>query len=149
VARVLNVFEPDIIQFPLNVFDQRFIDSGIIDRMVELNIERHVRSAFLQGILLQKSNEVDPFFNFISHFFQSYEYFLIQHDMTHLMSALYFVLNNKKIDRVILGVCSNEQLNQIINEVFKLKSDLDLDYKVWKFHDERLINPLSWPMLKK
>ena len=50
---VLQVFTPDIVQLPYNAFDQRFRTSGWLDRLSALNVDVHIRSVFLQGVLLE------------------------------------------------------------------------------------------------
>ena len=43
-----------MIQCPFNVFDQRLISSGAYKRMKARGIKVHVRSIFLQGLLLKE-----------------------------------------------------------------------------------------------
>jgi aryl-alcohol dehydrogenase-like predicted oxidoreductase len=50
-------FLPDIVQAPLNVIDQSIASSGWLARLSEMNVEVHIRSVFLQGLLLQQPNE--------------------------------------------------------------------------------------------
>ena len=54
---------PDIIQAPLNVFDQRISLSGWLDRLVDGGVEIHTRSAFLQGLLLMPAVKRPSYFN--------------------------------------------------------------------------------------
>ena len=55
LKNILNIFKPDIIQFPLNVFDQSFIEENFLKILKKKKIELHARSIFLQGTLLRKS----------------------------------------------------------------------------------------------
>lgn len=144
----LEVCKPDVLQFPVNVFDQRFYASGVLDKLKANNVEVHIRSVFLQGIILQKPSELDPFFNFFQAHYNDYANKVKLQNMNLTEAALKFVLNDSRIDKVIVGVCSKNQLVEIINAE---KSPIipDFDYGGFAFHDERLINPLSWPMLKK
>ena len=52
-ALCLN-FDFDVVQAPFNIFDRRMIDSGWLVRLSQRGIEVHVRSVFLQGLLLQQ-----------------------------------------------------------------------------------------------
>ena len=45
----------DILQLPINIFDQRLIDSNFLKRIKRYNIEIHARSIFLKGILLKQN----------------------------------------------------------------------------------------------
>lgn len=50
----------DLVQLPYNVFDQRF--GPLLPELAAQGVEVHVRSAFLQGLLLRESTELPPFF---------------------------------------------------------------------------------------
>ena len=51
----LKIFTPDIIQLPLNLFNQEFKESKYIDLFKKKKITVQVRSIFLQGIIIKKS----------------------------------------------------------------------------------------------
>jgi aryl-alcohol dehydrogenase-like predicted oxidoreductase len=46
----------DVIQAPLNMLDLRLVRSGLLDRALDRGIEVHVRSVFLQGLLLMNED---------------------------------------------------------------------------------------------
>jgi aryl-alcohol dehydrogenase-like predicted oxidoreductase len=50
----------DLVQVPFNVLDQRF--AAVLPRLVEHGVEVHVRSAFLQGLLLRDPADLPDFF---------------------------------------------------------------------------------------
>jgi len=50
----------DLVQVPYNVFDQRFAD--VLPRLAAQGVEVHVRSAFLQGLLLREPAALPEFF---------------------------------------------------------------------------------------
>ena len=56
-------FPPDIVQLPANIFDQRFNRSGWLKKLEDQGVEIHIRSVFLQGLLLQASQDYHPYFN--------------------------------------------------------------------------------------
>ena len=43
---ILKIFTPDIVQFPLNVFDQSFNDKNYLKSLKQKKIELHARSIF-------------------------------------------------------------------------------------------------------
>ena len=45
-----------LVQLPLSIYDQRMINNGTINRLREREIDIHARSTFLQGLLLQSTN---------------------------------------------------------------------------------------------
>ena len=52
LSQIYKLFIPDIVQLPINVFNQESILEGYLGEMKEKNIEVHARSIFLQGLLL-------------------------------------------------------------------------------------------------
>lgn len=54
LKKIINHFNPDVIQVPGNIFDQRFLNKKDIDIFKKKNIEVQIRSIFLQGISLKR-----------------------------------------------------------------------------------------------
>ena len=148
-VKVLEIFTPDIIQFPMNIFDQRFKSSGLLEVMHRRGIEKHIRSVFLQGILLLSASGLDPFFNFIKKEYTEYDAFLTANGLTHIEGALKFMFQEKLVNKTIVGACSEKQLSEIIKAWNKISTMDVIDFSKWSSGDQKLINPLSWPMLKR
>ena len=55
---LMDAFDVDVLQCPYNIFDRRFDDHGVLDIAISRNIEIHVRSIFLQGLLLLSSSKL-------------------------------------------------------------------------------------------
>lgn len=53
-------WDVDLVQVPYNVFDQRF--AAVLPRLAARGVEVHVRSAFLQGLLLREPTALPAFF---------------------------------------------------------------------------------------
>jgi len=53
-------YDLDLVQVPYNVFDQRF--AAVLPRLAARGVEVHVRSAFLQGLLLREPATLPAFF---------------------------------------------------------------------------------------
>ena len=58
--KTLDIIDPDIIQFPLNILDQRFLNINF--SLFKKRIEFHARSIFLQGLLLNDIKKLPKFF---------------------------------------------------------------------------------------
>ena len=50
----LKVFKPDVIQFPLNIFNQEFLENNLLRNLKKNGITLIARSIFLQGVLCNK-----------------------------------------------------------------------------------------------
>jgi aryl-alcohol dehydrogenase-like predicted oxidoreductase len=135
---LLNNFDFDLIQAPLNVFDVRLINSGILGKLKSNKIEVHARSVFLQGLLLN-FKELDEYFFRWKNKFNEYQKIVESSNLSLLEYALNFVLNIKDIDKVIVGVNSERQLKEII----QTKIDKDV-LDGFPINDLKLLNPSEW-----
>ena len=141
IEELISILKIDIIQAPLNIMDRRLLTSGWMERLKSLDIEVHVRSIFLQGLLLMKQVDLpDQFKKWSSHFSKWYTW-LDEHQISPLNACLNYAMNIDDIDKVVIGIDNAEQLDEIcmINHesgfVFP-------DYLMSQ--DEMLINPSNW-----
>jgi len=61
---ILKVFKPEVIQFPINVFNQEFLQDNFIYKLKKEKIILVARSIFLQGVLVKKKNSKKNWFYF-------------------------------------------------------------------------------------
>ena len=61
LMEIIDKFNIDIVQLPLNMLDQRFI--YLLKELKQKGIEIHTRSTFLQGLLLMKDFDINPYFD--------------------------------------------------------------------------------------
>ena len=59
---ILLIFKPDLVQFPLNVFNQEFYNLSYLKKLKERKITLVARSIFLQGLLCKKKLSSNYFF---------------------------------------------------------------------------------------
>jgi aryl-alcohol dehydrogenase-like predicted oxidoreductase len=131
----------DVIQFPFNVFDRRMLDSALIPRIKKRNIELHARSIFLQGLLLMKPEDRPKYFNQWQHLFSKWDAMVANNEGNGLHLCLENALSNSLIDGVIVGVDSEWQLNQIIQQIMSLVDPREIDLSA---NDSCLTNPSKW-----
>lgn len=139
---VLEVFTPDLVQLPMNVFDQRFLQSGMLQRLKDNSVEIHVRSAFLQGLLLMPEDQIpkhfSPFIEHIHYYFKQLE----EKEQSKVQGALgFFHTVPQLVDRLVVGCCSTHELVEIIAAFSKPPA---LDYAMFASDDETLILPSHW-----
>ena len=131
-------FKFDIIQIPLNIFDQRFLKKDLLKKLKKKNIEIHSRSSFLQGLLLMKKYEMPKDFKKYS-IFTKLNNFIKENNYDKLSYLLNFSTNIKEIDHVILGIDSPQQLKKLL---FLSKNN---KFKKFSFEaDIKLIDPRQW-----
>ena len=122
----LNIFIPDIVQFPLNILDQRFLK---IDLNKYKKIDFYARSIFLQGLLLHDTSNLPNFFLPIKKKLEKMVKYCKKKDISKLEACINFIKEQKNINYFILGIDNHEQLEQIIH-IFKKKKKLK--YKFFK-----------------
>jgi aryl-alcohol dehydrogenase-like predicted oxidoreductase len=134
-------FRFDIVQAPFSIVDRRMADSGWFDRLRLDGAEIHVRSIFLQGLLLMSVADRPPVFDRWSCIWQRWHAWLEYEQLTPLQACLGFALSQPEIDRVVVGVDSLRQLQAILDstDVSCLMPPENL-----MCEDENLINPSRW-----
>lgn len=141
---ILKRYKLDIIQMPLSVFDRRILKNNWINKIKKKNIEIHARSVFLQGLLLK--NSTDTYFNKWKKNFKIWSLFCKKSKVSKDLAALQFVINNKKIDKVIIGFNNINELKKNVKNTLSNKKIIFSENLM--VNDERLLNPYNWKVGK-
>lgn len=142
LQNILKKFSPEIVQLPMNVFDNRFQDHDCLKIMKDKNIEIHSRSAFLQGLLLLNKENLPNQFKKWKSLFEKWQMWLEFNNISAVEACLGHCLSFKEVDCVVVGVDSFMHFNEVIelaNRKAKVNYPLDFSSK-----DIDLINPLNW-----
>lgn len=143
IDQVLALFTPDIIQVPLNVFDQRLVTGGYLKKLRREGVEIHARSVFLQGLLLMTPRTVDSYFEPMRAQLENYHKDMSAVGSTPLQGALAFALSRTEVSTVLVGVCSRRELEEIQAAAIHPTTG-DLDYGRWAIDDPRFVDPSKW-----
>lgn len=144
IDAILANYKIDIIQLPLNLFDQRLITNGYLAELKKLGIEIHVRSAFLQGLLLMPSADLPAFFQPLESHFAHYKAILKTYETTPLIACLDFLNQCPEIDRIICGVDHLDHFTQILL-VLGESSGIPKDvFSELSIGEEKFLNPSNW-----
>lgn len=143
IDRIIDRHEIDIIQLPINVFDQRLIFSGHLDRLKSLGIEIHARSAFLQGLLVVKPENLPEKFQKIRNLLAKYCSYLEQHGLTQIEGALTFLKQLGQIDCVIVGATSVANMIEISSAFTKVQEG-GLEFSHFAISDKTVIDAATW-----
>lgn len=114
LIRLLSRFKFDLVQAPFNVVDRRLLKNGYLSQLNQEKIEIHTRSTFLQGLLLLNSETRPEKFSRWQGLWDVWESWLQFHDVSALQTCLSFALNQQGIERVLVGVDTVEQLEEIL-----------------------------------
>jgi aryl-alcohol dehydrogenase-like predicted oxidoreductase len=143
---LLERFTPDIVQMPINVFDQRMMQEGHLQHLHVLGVEVHSRSVFLQGLLLMSPEELPAHFNSIRNQMLQYREALQQQDINPLEAALTFVCQQPEIAYVIVGINNQAQLKEILNAGQNMDLLRRIDFSMYAINEEAIINPSLWSL---
>lgn len=137
----LERFDIDLIQLPVNVLDQRLIESGHLKKLKNRGVEIHARSAFLQGLLLMDPQELPPHFNSVRELLTSFHAAVSVRRMTSTQASLGFVAGLPDIDRVICGINTLQQLEELVAGLTPLVSS---EWSDFACDDPQILNPSNW-----
>jgi aryl-alcohol dehydrogenase-like predicted oxidoreductase len=137
-------FAIDLVQAPMNIIDRRLVTTGWADRLKMDGVEIHTRSAFLQGLLLMTKQARPAKFTPWAMIWNEWERWLAASSLTPTEACIRYVCNVPQVDRVVVGVDSITQLDEIAGAVGAPLDDLpDFSY----LEDLRLLNPALWSQL--
>ncbi len=132
-------FKPDIIQSSLNVFDRRVISSGLNDYLFKIGVKLHIRSIFLQGLLLM--NKKNDYFSKWDKEFKLLDHYANKSKLSKYQYLINFVKQQKNIDSIIFGVDNINQLNKTISSFELPKVNIPAKLTV---NDELIVDPTKW-----
>lgn len=143
LERVLDRFSIDLIQIPLNIFDQRMYAGGYLKQLKQMGIEIHVRSVFLQGLLLMPPNDLSAGFVSVVDHIKDYRTYISKRGLSPIQAALGFVLSIEEVDVALCGVNNLQQLTEI-SDLARDNKVLAPDFEKFAVLDEKVITPSLW-----
>jgi len=136
---IIGTFDIHVVQAPLNVFDRRIL--GVTDYLSSLNIEVHVRSVFLQGVLIASPQDRPERFGPWSEHFAQFDDWVRSSGVSAMACCLGFALQQQGIAKLVVGTTSAKSLVEIMNSIphSVLEVPTHLQSSV-----EQLIDPRFW-----
>jgi aryl-alcohol dehydrogenase-like predicted oxidoreductase len=136
--------KPDLIQIPYNILNRSFEE--YFEILKGMGTEIHVRSVFLQGLFFMNPDRLPKKLESLSNVLRELNHISQKLKTDIATLALNFVAQNPKIDAVVLGVESTEQLQKNLS---MLQSSLNFvsvtnEIKLIRVQEEELLNPANW-----
>jgi len=139
--RLTQAMDIDLVQAPLNILDRRLIESGWSKRLNARGVELHVRSAFLQGLLLMPADQRPAKFACWQPIWNEWQRWLEEAGLTPLQACLAYNLSVEEVNKVVVGADSFKQFNEILDAARSVLPNLPN----WPQPiDLILINPSQW-----
>jgi len=133
-------WKPDIVQCPFNIVDKRIYESGWLNRLKKNKIEIHVRSIFLQGLLLKNKKSIPKKFKKWENIFKELNSYCDDENILKIQVCINFIKSFKKISYVVIGFENILQIKKII----KYFNNKKKKYPSLICGDAKLINPQLW-----
>jgi aryl-alcohol dehydrogenase-like predicted oxidoreductase len=143
LGMILDKFPIDLVQCPINLFDQSFLSDKVIDAIKERNIELHARSLFLQGVLL--ANTLPKKLSGLGDLWGKYQLLLKELHMTPIEFIMSWARDKSLVDKWVVGVTSHNELKEILYN-YKAAKALSKNHSYNNLSDPTnpLINPSNW-----
>jgi aryl-alcohol dehydrogenase-like predicted oxidoreductase len=138
---ILDNFDMDLVQLPFNILDRRMIDSGMLAKLREKDIEVHARSIFLQGLLLMFERNRPSKFKRWSVLWKIWHEWLNDNQITALEATIRYAVSIPEISKVLVGVDTQDQLKEIIVASDGVLPNIPTELFT---NDADLLNPSNW-----
>lgn len=133
----------DILQFPYNIFDKQF--EPFMPKLIEMGVEIHTRSAFLQGLFFKDTNKLPEKLRPLKEYLDNLHNYCTNRGLTVEQLALGYVLANQNVTGALIGVDNHEQLEANLKVASVELSKEDIDYiRSIDIKEKTLLNPVNW-----
>ncbi len=134
----------DIIQLPYSLFDQRF--QNTLEFIKSHDVEIHARSIFLQGLVFLDPSELNDFYNPAFKNLKSLKKLSLDLGISIHSLAINFVLMNRFIDHLIIGMSSYADIRQNNSALYDSAFNQTIYPKLSELsiEDENIILPYNW-----
>lgn len=131
-----------LVQAPFNLLDRRLAKTGWLGRLSDFGVELHVRSVFLQGLLLQPAQDIPGPFSRKPEVWKKWHAWLLHHGLHALDACLTYAKSFPEISRIIVGVDNPSQWESIL---FSRYLNVNVTWPEIETEEKDLILPYQWP----
>ncbi len=141
VEQIHHEFPLDFVQLPVNLVDRRLIESGSLYRIAKAGIKIHARSAFLQGLLLADADSLPVQFKPAAQTLKTFHTACRSTGVRPAHAALHYLLGISEIEKIIIGVESLSQLEELFSN---FPDKIEMNYEEFKVYRPDILNPVLW-----
>jgi aryl-alcohol dehydrogenase-like predicted oxidoreductase len=136
----------DLVQLPLSLYDQRLLIDGTIDRLRSLGCAVHARSLYLQGLLLCPTSTWPSWVDHVARDHHArLENWSVERRSSLLECALGFARAQQDVEAVVLGLCSRNELQQLLNAWRRISPWQEDEWRSWALPNSAFLDPRCWP----
>jgi len=134
----------DVIQIPFNIVDHRWGDVNFTKIKNEnKSLEIHARSIFLRGVLPNRIHLLPNWFKKKERLIKELNLLKIKYNSSLEKILFNYVLQQKWIDKIVIGISSPEQLRRI-KTYFKFQKKIHINKEAFKFIPKKILMPKYW-----
>lgn len=138
-------YDIDLIQLPFNLLDNFNQRGDLIKKAKDKGIEIHTRSAFLQGLFFKETDHLPNSLIELAAPLNSLKDIAKRYSISMTDLALSYVMQQKEIDKILIGVESVEQLKQNINSLSSsIPDEAVREIDSINVDNKQLLNPAKW-----
>jgi aryl-alcohol dehydrogenase-like predicted oxidoreductase len=143
ILEMIDKFCPQFVQLPVNVLDQRLVEDGTLKEITGREIEIHLRSVFLQGILLSDPQLLPANLATLSSSLMTFNLHCQNSKVSRSVGALNFVSNLPGVTRLVVGVNSPDELQRIC-DAHDGTGDVTIDWSDVACRTSQSVDPRYW-----
>lgn len=124
-ALLARRLQPDVVQIPCNLLDQRAHRDGVLDELAALDVDVHLSSVFAGGYLFIGGDALPPELQAHAHALSRVRRRLAEARVDPMQATLAYALSLPQASRVIASVASAAELRALLAAAQAPTPDLD------------------------
>lgn len=144
IDAILERTNLDIVQLPYNLCDRRLDEGGQISRLKDANVEIHVRSIFLQGLLLASEDRVPQYFSCLRPVLRKLGESFGHGTIDRVAACLSVAARHPAFDAIIVGVTTPNEVSVLLQALDRAM-DITVENDVFRMDDPNIVDPRTWP----
>jgi aryl-alcohol dehydrogenase-like predicted oxidoreductase len=142
----LEVFpDLDLLQLPANVLDMNLLESEEVHKLKSRGVEIHVRSVFLQGLLLTSPSQLSDFFEPLKPALIKLQNVAAKTGKSVLELVLAKIRHHRYVDAVLVGATTLGELTEITSAWESASEYKDFELPAVP---REILDPRVWPKVR-
>lgn len=113
-ALLARRFQPDVVQIPCNILDQRAQRTGVLSELAALDVAVHASSVFADGLLFMSGETLPPEITRHAHALSRIRRRMAEARVDPMQATLAYAMNLPEITTVVASVASAAELRAVI-----------------------------------
>jgi D-threo-aldose 1-dehydrogenase len=113
-ALLARRFQPDVVQIPCNILDQRAQRTGVLSELAALDVAVHASSVFADGLLFMSGETLPPEMSRHAHALSRIRRRMAEARVDPMQATLAYAMNLPEITTVVASVASAAELRAVI-----------------------------------